>query len=153
MLKGMLRLRQITAMGIMVGALISGGRAQGQSQSPEKDNPGGGIAHTYSLSGPEMYKTWCASCHGLDGKGNGPVAGALKRAPTNLTQLSKKNAGKFPTDRVREYVDGRGKANLAHGTREMPVWGEALASIDASAVGISFRVNTLTSYLETLQEK
>ncbi len=153
MLTGVLRFRQIATLGILVGALISGGRAGGQSQAPDKDAQAQGIAHTYSLAGPEMYKTWCASCHGLDGKGNGPVAGALKKAPTNLTQLSKKNAGKFPADHVREYIDGRGKANPAHGTREMPVWGEALASIDASAVGISFRVNTLTSYLETLQEK
>ena len=110
------------------------------------------IPHTYSLSGVEMYKTWCASCHGTDAKGAGPVASALKKTPPDLTQLSKKNGGKFPTERVREYIDGRGKVE-AHGTREMPVWGDALQQIDASPVGISFRVNALAAYLETLQAK
>ena len=110
------------------------------------------IPHTFSLSGPEMFKTWCASCHGNDAKGNGPVASALKKAPPDLTQLSKKNGGKFPTERVRQFIDGRDKVD-AHGTREMPVWGNALQQIDASPVGISFRVNALTAYLETLQAK
>ena len=110
------------------------------------------IPHTYSLSGPEMYKTWCASCHGADGKGAGPVASALKKAPPDLTQLAKKNAGKFPLEHVREYIDGRNKVD-AHGTREMPIWGDALQQIDASAVGISFRVNALTAFIETLQAK
>jgi mono/diheme cytochrome c family protein len=145
--------RWVAVIAVWAGVAVFPCWMNGQGQAPEKDAQAGGITHTYSLSGPEMYKTWCASCHGLDGKGKGPVSGALKKVPSNLTQLSKKNGGKFPVEQVREYIDGRGKANLAHGTREMPVWGEALASIDASAVGISFRVNTLTSYLETLQEK
>ena len=142
-----MRFAAMALFGVVMGFSCMGQGAEDKKGVEEKK----GIAHTYSLSGPEMYKTWCASCHGTDGRGNGPVASALKKPPTNLTQLSKKNGGKFPTSQVREYIDGRG--TQAHGTREMPVWGEALASVDASAVGISFRVNTLTTYLESLQEK
>ena len=69
------------------------------------------IPFTASLSGAEMFKTWCASCHGTDAKGNGPAAAALKKMPANLTQLAKQSGGKFPTQRVREYIDGTGKGS------------------------------------------
>jgi mono/diheme cytochrome c family protein len=111
------------------------------------------IPLTQSLSGAEMYKTWCASCHGIDGKGGGPAASALKTPPADLTLLSKKNGGKFPTERVRSYIDGTGSKIAAHGSREMPVWGIVLRQVDASAPGISYRVVTLSSYLESLQVK
>ncbi|HET8823864.1 MAG TPA: cytochrome c, partial [Terriglobales bacterium] len=77
---------------------------------------------TSAASGKEMYKSYCASCHGEIGKGNGPAAEALKTPPSDLTQLSKNNSGKFPTERVISIL--RGQATVtAHGNRDMPVWG------------------------------
>lgn len=71
------------------------------------------------------YEFWnsCAFCHGEDGKANTPVARLLKKAPPDLTNLSKKNGGVFPVDRVYRMIDGR-EAVAEHGTSDMPVWGD-----------------------------
>jgi len=110
------------------------------------------MKYTSSLSGQVMFQTWCATCHGTDAKGNGPTVAALKKAPPDLTQLTKENHGKFPTERVRGYIDGTGAASTpAHGSREMPVWGDALRGLDSSPGGITYRVVTLAAYVESLQ--
>ena len=112
------------------------------------------MKYTASLSGQEMFQTWCATCHGIDGRGNGPTAAALKQTPPDLTQLKKQNHGKFPVERVRSYIDGTGaESTPAHGSREMPVWGNALKAVDAQPITITYRVVTLASYVESLQVK
>jgi mono/diheme cytochrome c family protein len=73
--------------------------------------------------GKSEYLSSCASCHGADGKGKGPVSGQLKVPPSDLTVLAKGNNGVFPTNAVFETMYGS-KAVPAHGTREMPIWGE-----------------------------
>lgn len=83
-------------------------------------------AETMSL-GKWEYNSSCASCHGVDGKGEGPVAASphFTAKPTDLTTLKKNNEGVFPVDRVYEVIDGRAEVAL-HGTsgaRDMPVWG------------------------------
>src|SRR5579872_7071818 len=80
------------------------------------------VKSTSPASGEEMFKTYCAVCHGTDGKGGGPAASALKVPPADLTQLSKKNGGKFPALKVMSAIRGEGDLP-AHGTKEMPVWG------------------------------
>jgi len=72
--------------------------------------------------GKAEYQSGCAACHGADGKGDGPMAGALKTRPADLTVLSRKNNGVFPVEAVYNVIDGR-KAIAGHGSREMPVWG------------------------------
>ena len=72
--------------------------------------------------GEMEYLSSCASCHGRDANGKGPIADQLKVAPSDLTQLSKKNGGVFPKNAVYEKFDGRQEVK-AHGTREMPIWG------------------------------
>jgi hypothetical protein len=72
--------------------------------------------------GKESFRRNCASCHGTQAIGDGPVAGTLKVEPANLTQLSQKEGGEFPFWRVYRSVDGRLEF-LGHGTREMPIWG------------------------------
>jgi len=125
---------------------ISGVAAFGQaSQSKEAETP-----LTYSFSGDEMYKTWCASCHGTQGKGDGPAAAALKKPPADLTQLAKKNGGKFPTEKVRNYIDGT-KEVAAHGSREMPVWGSFFRRLGQD--NVTYRVVTLANYVASLQAK
>ena len=73
--------------------------------------------------GKSEFQSSCASCHGTDAKGKGPVSDLLKIPPPDLTMLAKSNNGVFPTDAVYETIDGSKKIP-AHGTREMPIWGE-----------------------------
>jgi hypothetical protein len=77
------------------------------------------------ISGADEYYRLCSSCHGEEGRGDGPIAASLKTPPPNLTVLAKNNDGHFPFIRVLEVIDGRG-ITAAHGPREMPVWGESL---------------------------
>jgi mono/diheme cytochrome c family protein len=72
--------------------------------------------------GQSIFVSSCASCHGVNGKGNGPLAAQLKVTPSDLTVIAKKNGGVFPVTTVYEVIDGR-RTYTAHGTREMPVWG------------------------------
>ena len=78
---------------------------------------------TSASSGSEMYKSYCASCHGPEGKGNGPAAEALKVPPTDLTALAQKNGGKYPAMKVAAVIRGE-DSTAAHGSKEMPIWGD-----------------------------
>ena len=73
--------------------------------------------------GKSEFQSSCASCHGADAKGKGPVSDQLKVSPADLTMLSKNNNGVFPADAIYQTIDGT-KAVPAHGSREMPIWGE-----------------------------
>lgn len=114
----------------------------------DKDKP---LPVTFSLTGSEMYTTWCASCHGAGGKGDGPAASDLKTKPTDLTMLAKKNGGKFPTEKVRNYIDGSATAP-AHGSREMPVWGTFFRQMGDDKAA-TYRIVTLAGYVEGMQAK
>ena len=74
-------------------------------------------------AGKAEFLSSCASCHGADGKGKGPVSEQLKVAPADLTILAKTNNGVFPANAVYETIYGS-KNVAAHGTPEMPIWGE-----------------------------
>ncbi len=73
-------------------------------------------------AGEELYARYCASCHGLTGRGDGPIRSALETPPTDLTQLAARNDGQFEEAPVLSAIDGRYEV-AAHGPREMPVWG------------------------------
>ena len=79
-----------------------------------------------SLGGPDLFRFYCASCHGETGAGNGPVAAGLKNPPTNLTLLARSNGGVFPRDQVWAVIAAGEPVKMApaHGSREMPVWGD-----------------------------
>jgi mono/diheme cytochrome c family protein len=74
-------------------------------------------------AGKELYIQYCGSCHGEDGRGNGPVSAYLKIKVPDLTLLRKNNKGIYPMDEVMSAIDGR-RTVRAHGDRKMPVWGE-----------------------------
>jgi cytochrome c len=74
-------------------------------------------------AGKSEFQSSCASCHGMDGKGKGPVSGQLKVPPSDLTVLARSNNGVFPSNAVYAFIDGT-KTIPAHGIREMPIWGE-----------------------------
>lgn len=111
------------------------------------------------LSGLTEYELACMSCHGLDGRGDGPRAKELARPPADLTQIAKANGGKFPAKAVADIIDGRAAVS-AHGAREMPVWGTRFraspdASEDAQTIETRARaqIGALVRYLEAIQEK
>ena len=72
--------------------------------------------------GKSEFQSSCATCHGIDGEGKGPLSPQLKAAPADLTVLAKKNNGVLPFETIYEVIDGR-KEVAAHGTRDMPIWG------------------------------
>ncbi|MGA8011274.1 MAG: cytochrome c [Candidatus Acidiferrales bacterium] len=108
---------------------------------------------TSAASGSEMYKSYCAACHGKDGKGDGPAATALKSAPSDLTTLAKRNNGKFPGPRVASILRGQEKL-AAHGDQEMPVWGPVFHTMSEGHEDIvTLRISNMSKYLESLQAK
>ena len=111
------------------------------------------IQHSNSTSGKQMFADYCAPCHGLSAKGDGPAASALKTPPADLTQLAKKNNGKFPSDHVMTVIR-IGSPSASHGASDMPVWGPLFRSLDPSAPAIvDQRIKNLTTYIESLQAK
>jgi mono/diheme cytochrome c family protein len=108
---------------------------------------------TSATSGKEMFKSYCASCHGPSAKGDGPATAALKSAPSDLTLLTKSNSGKFPSERVMSIL--RGQATVtAHGNRDMPVWGPVFWHISQGHESeVQQRIVNLTRYIESLQAK
>jgi len=137
---------------LIVFACAAAAQNQGQDQTKTT------IQHvtikpTSPASGKEMYASYCAVCHGTDGKGEGPAASALKTPPANLTVLSKNNGGKFPSLKVSSIL--RGTSDLpAHGSKEMPVWGPLFRSMSGGNESeVQQRAANLTQYVETLQAK
>ncbi len=111
-------------------------------------------SHTSPASGKEMFNAYCVACHGRDGKGGGPAASAMKIPPSDLTQLSAKNAGKFPELKVYGVIHGDPQAPAAHGTKEMPVWGTVFQSMSRdNGAGMQMRVANLTAYIKSIQAK
>src|SRR3974377_2613265 len=110
-------------------------------------------SQTSAASGQEMYRTYCASCHGLDGKGNGPAMSALKVPPTDLTQLSCRNGGRYPEMQVFNTIAG--DANVpSHGSKDMPVWGPLFSRLSESdAPKAKLRIRNLTKYIESIQAR
>jgi mono/diheme cytochrome c family protein len=100
--------------------------------------------------GRALFRQYCSSCHGLDGKGAGPSAEALKTAPPDLTALAKE--GKFDEARVQTWIDGTHAAS-AHGGRDMPVWGRVLAKSGErpSEGGAQSDIWKLVAYIESIQ--
>lgn len=106
-----------------------------------------------ATSGRLNYTAYCASCHGAAGKGDGPAAAGLKQRPTDLTQMSAKNNGKFPWTTVSNVLEAAGD-RPEHGSSVMPNWWLAFRAQDPgnpTKFSASVRVHNLASYLEAMQ--
>jgi mono/diheme cytochrome c family protein len=104
-----------------------------------------------SLEGPETYKTYCAVCHGMTGKGDGPAATALKTPPADLTAYAKRH-GEFSRVDVREVIEGE-RMIAAHGTRDMPIWGDVFRSLYSDRTMRDLLINNLLTHIESMQAK
>lgn len=114
------------------------------------------LTNEVSPIGLAEYKRSCAVCHGLNAKGDGVMADSLKKNPTDLTILSKRNDGQFPHQRVYQTIEGLDQL-AEHGTREMPIWGEkyrkeAHLKSDNEHIYLRGRMFELMIYLQSVQE-
>jgi mono/diheme cytochrome c family protein len=107
---------------------------------------------TNAGSGMEMFHAYCATCHGGTARGDGPAAAALKKAPADLTLLSRKNGGRFPALEIANTIRGD-SGMMSHGSREMPVWGDVFKDLRGGAMMGELRVKNLTDFIQTLQQK
>jgi len=137
-----------TRITLMIALLSSCAILAGQNTPQIKTVP---IKETSPASGKQMFLEYCASCHGKEGKGDGPAAVALKTPPSNLSTLAARNKGTFPALRVSQAIEGDG-ATVAHGSREMPVWGQVFYTNETKST-VKLRVVNLTDYVKTLQAK
>lgn len=106
-----------------------------------------------SMDGAALYKAYCATCHGADGKGVGPMTEWLKIQSPDLTRMSIRDGGKFPFARVQRIIAGQENITAGHGTREMPVWGPIFSQVTWDQDLGRMRVYNLAKYIEKMQEK
>ncbi len=136
----------------VAGLLVTAAFGIAQTTPQIKEVP---VRQTSPASGKQMFNNYCAVCHGMDGKGGGPAVAALKNPPPNLAQLTKDNGGKFPETRVYSVLQF-GMENPAHGSKDMPVWGPTLRSLDNGSPVPEMqehqRLANLTNYLKSMQE-
>lgn len=125
------------------------GNCCAQGKNPQKH----AARQPNTLSGKETFLRYCASCHGADAKGNGPAAIALKPPPPDLTTLTKRYDGKFPSGYVGALVKF-GRSLAAHGSEDMPVWGSRFKTLDPvhDPTGQQ-HIDNLVAYIESLQAK
>jgi len=104
-----------------------------------------------SIQGPDLYKAYCASCHGTDARGDGPMAKSLNVQPSDLTRIAAHNGGTFPLERVNRIISGEEPVSAGHGTGEMPVWGPIFSQVDSDRDFGRVRVDNLARYIRQLQ--
>ena len=129
----------ILLMTLFTGMFSSRSFSQSDKSNPKDQNARGG----------KLFTQYFASCHGTDGKGNGPVAASLKTQPSDLT-LIQKAGQKFPNAQVSNVINGE-RVVSPHGTREMPIWGEVFRT-RADVMSEKRDTYTLTKYLESIQK-
>jgi|KBSMisStaDraftv2_1062788.scaffolds.fasta_scaffold1148736_2 mono/diheme cytochrome c family protein len=104
-----------------------------------------------SSDGQELFKFYCANCHGMDARGR-PATPAMRSPSTDLTMLAARNGGVFPRERVIAVIKHGSPATPAHGPKNMPVWGAIFRSMEPSDTLVEIRIENLVQYLESLQQ-
>ena len=132
---------------VMVGALLATGLAAPTPAIGDETLPS-----TYVPSGKVMYQQYCASCHGISAKGDGPLASLLIVRPADLTTLTKRHGGRFPAEYVKAVLEF-GPSPNAHGTSDMPAWGPLFRYFDKRGeAAVQQRIKNLSDYLASRQE-
>jgi mono/diheme cytochrome c family protein len=140
-------MRRIVLLGvlILVVAVADAQNKPAVNKAPER--------RAAAASGKQTYMHYCASCHGVDARGNGPAAFVLKTTPPDLTTLAKRHGAKFPYEYVSEVLRF-GTRILSHGSSDMPIWGPIFSSMDSyNEVAVRKRIKDLSDYLASLQQK
>jgi len=142
-MRTMLLAAAIAATAIVLSSAAGVDQTTGPKQPPLM------IRSTY---GPDLFDHYCASCHGRDGKGQGPAAIVLKTPPPDLTMLTREH-GAFPRARVAAVIGGESSVPFlpSHGSREMPVWGPIFRYLDPDRQATDVRIENLVAHIESLQ--
>src|ERR1035437_5872165 len=128
---------------------LAAGAAAHPRQIIDKDQ----LPPDFVPSGKQMFIQYCAACHGLDAKGNGPARASLKLPAADLTTLAKRHEGTFPEDFVIKVLQF-GPGFTAHGSSDMPTWGPIFRYMDNyNQAAVQKRVKNLCNYLTSLQVK
>lgn len=107
-----------------------------------------------SLAGADLYRTYCSTCHGRGGKGDGEVANRLKTPPADLTLIARRNGGTFPRQRIEDFIAYGDVTTAAHGEPDMPIWAPIFAALAPSPEKlVTIRIENLVTYLESIQVK
>jgi mono/diheme cytochrome c family protein len=104
--------------------------------------------------GQQLFAEYCQSCHGVEGRGNGPLADLLKIPPPDLTLIQERASDVFPVDMLATYIDGRSGVE-SHGSRNMPVWGNIWTDTEGGAdadQAVAEQINELIEFIRTIQE-
>jgi mono/diheme cytochrome c family protein len=127
---------------MLLGLLIGQGQAQ-------QAIPGANVS-----IGEQYFRQYCGACHGIDGRGNGPVATMLRTPPPDLTRIAQRRGGNFPDAEIAAQIDGR-TVVPAHGSRDMPIWGvrfaEKSGGDDVGEEAVRGHLVVLINYLKTIQ--
>jgi mono/diheme cytochrome c family protein len=133
---------------LLAGLLAAASAAPDHKAQKSADQP---IRVTSSLKGMDIYRAHCASCHGVEGKGDGPVAPALNTRLPDLTTIAQRNGGIFPASRVSKIISGD-EIIAGHGSRDMPIWGPIFHQIQEDRDLGEVRLQNVTDYLKSIQK-
>ena len=133
---------------LVVTTALSLNTVRGQNPATRPDR-----SASPAVDGAKIFRDNCAACHGLDGKGHGPAAGALRHAPPDLSLIAQHHGGRFPADKVKTVIAGQEQSPAAHGSREMPVWGPVFHGVEWDQDLGEVRLDNITRYLQSMQQK
>ena len=143
--------RSLLAAGLLMAAALAPLALSASDQTTGSKTPPLIIPSMY---GRDLYGFYCASCHGPDGKGKGPVAPALNVAVPDLTTLATRHGGTFPKAWVESFVTGnREPLPAAHGSKAMPVWGPIFLALEPNAAANRVRIENIVAHIESLQKR
>ncbi len=147
----MTRLRTtIVASSIVLLLCCADAVGQEKSKDPAKRQEASALVQ--SVKGPDLFHSYCASCHGADAAGTGPAGVILKVAPSDLTRIAERNHGKFPVERIAKMISGD-DVMASHGSREMPLWGPIFHEVEKDQDWGEVRVHNLVEYLRSIQRQ
>lgn len=147
------RCARMLLLGVGAILLLRGAEAAQDKQATElKKVP---ITSSDPKLGAQLYKEYCSACHGMEGKGDGPVGRFLKGPPADLRTLAQRNNGKYPADYVAATLRF-GTDSSAHGTSDMPIWGPVFRAQEdkhKNKRGADLRIRDLNEFVESLQQE
>lgn len=137
----------VTAGATVLAWLIATAAAAQDAQS-------GQAAAGQAVNGADLFRTYCAACHGREAKGDGPVASSLRKPPPDLSLIAQRSGGTFAPEIVYRIVDGRTPVP-GHGGGDMPVWGDAFSRAREGATedAVKTRIDALVSFLRSIQAR
>jgi mono/diheme cytochrome c family protein len=144
--------RKLVALSVFVGVGVVAAAPVATAQATQPTVKREVARPASSTEGNAVYNQYCAPCHGVDGKGKGPAAPAMKVPPTDLTTYAKRHGGQFSEMDLTEVIENE-RAMPAHGSKDMPIWGEVFRATEQDLDMRKLRMHNLLAYVKSLQVK